>query len=99
MNVTVMLFATLKDKAGTNRLALSLPGDNLTLTDLRTALASKYPALAESLKAAVAAINQEFAFADDAVHDGDEIAFFPPVSGGQTTWPEVFRVTNEALDL
>src|SRR5947207_938778 len=101
MNVTVMLFATLKDKAGTNRLSLSLPGDNLTVTDLRATLADKYPALAESLKAAVAAINQEFAFAGDTVHDGDEIAFFPPVSGGsgtQSTWPEVFRVTNDALD-
>jgi MoaE-MoaD fusion protein len=99
MNVTVMLFATLKDKAGTNRLSLSLPAESSTLADLRSVLTNQYPALAESLKSSVAAINQEFAFAADAIHDGDEIAFFPPVSGGQATWPEIFRVTNDPLDL
>src|SRR5260221_13376902 len=94
-----MLFATLKDKAGPNRLSLSLPTESSTLADLRSALANQYPALTESLKSSVAAINQEFAFAADAIHDGDEIAFFPPVSGGQANWPEIFRVTNDALDL
>ena len=99
MNITVLLFATLKDKAGTNRLSVSLPADEATLTQVRDALAGDHPALSESLKAAVGAINQEFAFATDPVHDGDEVAFFPPVSGGQATWPEIYRVAREPIDL
>lgn len=97
MNLTILLFATLKDRAGANRLPLSLPGAQATLSDVRDALAAARPALAENLKAAVAAVNQEFAFPTDPVHDGDEIAFFPPVSGGG--WPEICRLTADVIDL
>jgi MoaE-MoaD fusion protein len=99
MNITILLFATLKDRAGTNRLSLTLPDGDTSLTDLRTALANDQPALAESLPTAVAAINQEFAFDTDIVHEGDEVAFFPPVSGGQTAWPELYSVATEPIDL
>ncbi len=97
MNVTVLLFATLKDKAGSNRLSVSLPAPAATLADVRDTLAGEHPSLAESLSTAVGAINQEFAFAGDAVHDGDEVAFFPPVSGG--AWPEIYRVARAPIDL
>ncbi|SRR5581483_5758748 len=97
MNVTILLFATLKDRAGTDRLSVSLPTEQATLSDVRNRLAGEHPALAESLQAAVGAINQEFAFAGDPVHDGDEVAFFPPVSGG--TWPEIYRVARDPIDL
>ncbi len=112
MNVTVLLFATLKDKAGTAKLSLDLPGQQASLSDLRASLAAKvgqdHPALAELLPSAVAAINQEFAFSSDPIRDGDEVAFFPPVSGGQgeqsskvktTQWPESFELANAPLDL
>ncbi len=98
MNITILLFATLKDRAGTHRLSLALPGEQASLADLRDALGRDYPPLVESLQTAVAAINQEFAFAGDPVHDGDEVAFFPPVSGG-TSWPEIYRIAAEPLDL
>ncbi len=97
MNLTILLFATLKDRAGTNRLTLSLPSAAATLAEVRAALSAERPALTESLGTAVGAINQEFAFASDLVHEGDEIAFFPPVSGG--AWPEIYRVTNDPIDL
>jgi MoaE-MoaD fusion protein len=100
INVTVLFFANLKDFAGTNRLALTLPLTQASLIDLRAALTKDYPALAEPLRAAVAAINQEFAFAQDMIHDGDEIAFFPPVSGGKSTaWPEIYQVASQPIDL
>jgi molybdopterin converting factor subunit 1 len=103
MNITVLLFATLKDYAGTNSLSLMLPREQATLSDLRNALAAEHPPLAELLQSAVAAINEEFAFAGDPIHDGDKVAFFPPVSGGNTAaeaaWPETYQVTNEPIDL
>jgi MoaE-MoaD fusion protein len=105
MHVTILLFATLKDKAGTNRLLLSLPDGITTLTELRQALAADQPALQASLPTAVAAINQEFAFDSDVVREGDEVAFFPPVSGGEkgvdskTQWPEIYHVAPEPIDL
>ncbi|MCC7207382.1 MAG: molybdopterin converting factor subunit 1 [Anaerolineae bacterium] len=99
LNVTVLLFATLKDHAGTSRLALTLPGDAAALRDVRVALAGAQPALAQYLPTAVAAINQDFAFDDSPVQDGDEVAFFPPVSGGAPGWPEVCRVAHEPIRL
>jgi molybdopterin synthase catalytic subunit len=103
INVTVLLFATLKDRAGTNRLSLTLPGEQASLNDLRAALSGHHPALAEALTTAVAAINQEFAFAGAPVRDGDEVAFFPPVSGGgdggKGSWPEVCQVARDPIDL
>jgi molybdopterin converting factor subunit 1 len=103
MNVTVLLFATLKDRAGAHRLSLTLPGDRATLSDLRAALSGDHPALTEALNTAVAAINREFAFAGDPVHDGDEVAFFPPVSGGSdgknSSWPEICQVSSDPIDL
>lgn len=82
MRVNVLLFATLKDRAGAGRVALELPGDEATVADLRHALVGAHPALGPSMPTAICAVNQEFAQLDDTVRAGDEVAFFPPVSGG-----------------
>ena len=42
----------------------------------------KFPVLETHRKSALFALNSEFAQADTPVHEGDEVAFFPPVSGG-----------------
>jgi molybdopterin synthase catalytic subunit/molybdopterin converting factor small subunit len=101
MKLTVLLFATLKDRAGRNRLELELPGERGTLGQVRMRLGEQHPALVESLGSAVASVNREFAFDADPVKSGDEIGFFPPVSGGAggTKWPEIYRVTADPIDL
>jgi molybdopterin synthase catalytic subunit len=43
-------------------------------------------------------VNQEFAFADTPLHPGDEVALFPPVSGG-ADGPTITRITPDALDV
>ncbi|NWF68900.1 MAG: molybdopterin converting factor subunit 1 [Chloroflexi bacterium] len=98
MNVTILFFATLKDLAGQSRLVLTLP-DSATVADVKRALIAQHPQLSPNLDSAIAAINREYAFPVDAVKEGDEIAFFPPVSGGQSVYPEVFRLAAEPLDL
>jgi MoaE-MoaD fusion protein len=97
MLVQILLFATLKDLAGSNRLTLTLP-DSATVTDVRNALIALHPHMEANVNAAIAAVNEEYAFPKDAVHEGDQVAFFPPVSGGSGELPEIFRLANEPID-
>ena len=97
MQIHVLLFATLKDIAGRNRLVLTVPLENATITDVREALSHEYPALKANVQAAIAAVNEEYAFPNDAVHEGDNVAFFPPVSGGSVDYPEIFRLAPEPV--
>jgi molybdopterin synthase catalytic subunit len=94
MQITVLLFATLKDIAGQKQVALLLPDEMATVADVRRALVERFPRIAPNLDAAISAVNQEYAFPADAVKHGDEVAFFPPVSGGQG-FPEIFRLADE----
>ncbi|HVU10310.1 MAG TPA: molybdopterin converting factor subunit 1 [Phototrophicaceae bacterium] len=96
MQVSVLLFATLKDVAGKPRLTLALPGEQATVAEVRHALAEQFPAITAYLDSAIAAVNEEYAFASDVVKGGDKVAFFPPVSGGdgETDQPEIFRLAD-----
>lgn len=101
MKVSVLFFATLKDRAGRDRLPLEL-AEAITVAELKSRLAADLPALAPALPTALVSVNHEFAFAEDALHDGDEVALFPPVSGGTTShlqFPTIFRIANDPIDL
>ena len=101
MQLSVLFFATLKDRAGSRKISVELT-DDAVVEDLKKELADRYPALREALPTALVAINQEFAFDDDPLVDGAEVAFFPPVSGGSATTnqkPTYFSVTTDTLDL
>jgi len=97
MQVEVLFFATLKDRAGRERLRVTLE-DSATVAALKSHLAAQLPTLASALPTALTSINHEFAFAEDRLREGDEVALFPPVSGGSLP-PTIFLLTNEALDL
>jgi len=80
MNITVLFFASLAEKTQQGQQQLSL-ADNLSLSDLYTQLQQQYGFELDTSKVRVA-INDEFASWDDAINDGDTIAFIPPVAGG-----------------
>jgi len=81
IQVSVLFFATLKDRAGTQATSLKLP-QGATVRQLKAALEGRFPALAEALPSALVSVNREFAFDDDPLPAAAEVAFFPPVSGG-----------------
>jgi molybdopterin synthase catalytic subunit len=89
MQVTVRLFAQLRERAGTGELSIELP-DGARVSDAIEELGS----LAEGLPV-VMAVNREYAEGDAPLAPGDELALIPPVSGGSDApWA---RVTTEAL--
>jgi molybdopterin converting factor subunit 1 len=81
MVITVRFFATLRDRAGDDAVDLVLPGE-ASVGQLLSRLADKYPSLDPALASALVAVNHEYAFQEDLLTDGDEVALFPPVSGG-----------------
>lgn len=84
MTVKVLFFAGLREALGTGGESLALPPDIATVGALRDHLAARgegWGALA-SMKNLRFAVNQQMVGLDAAVKAGDEVAFFPPVTGG-----------------
>jgi molybdopterin synthase catalytic subunit len=97
--ITVLFFATLRERAGTKQATLEMP-DQARVADLKRRLREEYPALAPALDTALVSVNRQFAFDDDLLPAGAEAAVFPPVSGGAPPeFPTFFAITEEALDL
>lgn len=83
--VTVLYFARLREALGTGREELELAGSVADLGGLRACLVGRGGAWAAELassKPVRVAVNQEMATDATPVKDGDEVAFFPPVTGG-----------------
>jgi molybdopterin converting factor subunit 1 len=81
MRVTVRLFARLRDLAGGGELVRDVPAP-ATVQTVWNVLVSEMPALVEYERTMSVAVNAEYARMAADVHEGDEIAFLPPVSGG-----------------
>lgn len=79
--IKVLLFATLRDRAGSKTLEIEIP-DGTTVQGLKEQIARQYPTLSEAMKTVLISINREYAFDEAIVPDGAEVAMFPPVSGG-----------------
>ncbi len=87
MEVTVRLFAGLRELAGTGRRRLTLD-DGAPVADVWAALD-----LGDEPAGLLYAVNHEYAPAGRCLADGDEVALIPPVSGG------AFRLTEEPIDV
>ena len=81
MKARVRLFAILREKAGASEVTLELPGGS-TVADLVKEMAHRYPALLEGVAHTMVAVNTEYVQQSQVLHDGDEVALIPPVSGG-----------------
>lgn len=81
MIVNIQLFAAAKDAAGSAIVQLTVP-DITTVGELRQHLVTAAPALAPLKETLLVAVNNQYADSGDTIQPTDEIACFPPVSGG-----------------
>ena len=92
MNVLVRLYASYRESAGLDRVTLPLH-DGAVVADAVEALLAAVPALPRNFRPHLIAVNEEFANLAYPLSDGDDVALYPPVSGGADVW-----VGTEAID-
>jgi MoaE-MoaD fusion protein len=102
MEIQIKLFATLKDKAGSNKITVTVV-EPATVATLLAAAEAAYPNLATSLPIALVSVNKSYAGMETAVSPNDEVALFPPVSGGSDAeglpHPTYFAITTDPFDI
>ena len=105
MQVRLLFFASLKDIVGARQLRLDLPA-GATVDDVLTQLESSYPRMKAYRPVVLTALNEEYVDKRTAIQEGDELAIFPPVSGGQVDAEslaisrpgELYQITREVID-
>jgi molybdopterin synthase sulfur carrier subunit len=76
MSITVRFFASIRERLGRSEDHIDAQGITTVAQVWERAAGTPYP------PRTLAAVNQEYARLDQPVRDGDEVAFFPPVTGG-----------------
>ncbi len=80
MRVRVKFFSLLREAVGSDELVVNFSG--MTAGELWERLEKEFPALASFRLARAIAVNRQHAQEGQLLSEGDEVAFFPPVSGG-----------------
>lgn len=83
--VTVLYFASLREQIGREQDRAPVPPTGLSVTALQAVLASQDSTVGQILAQTPrlrVAINHTLANFEDTVQPGDEVAFFPPMTGG-----------------
>ena len=85
MKVQVLFFASLREQLGSSREEIELPAGVDTVEKLRAHLRARGGAFEKAFAGKNlmrAAVNQDMVQPSAAIKAGDEVAFFPPVTGG-----------------
>ena len=83
--MTLLYFASLRESLGCSREQVQLPGGTPTVSSLLDQLRSREGRWTEAFapgKSWRVAVNQQMANLATPLKPGDEVAFFPPVTGG-----------------
>lgn len=97
--IKVLFFAQVRELVGVD--SLELQNDYSTVDDLRRALINKGDRWALALEDGklLSAVNQSFVQGTYAIKDGDEVAFFPPVTGAKMSTLTRISVQNEHFNV
>ncbi|MGD9093180.1 MAG: molybdopterin converting factor subunit 1 [Anaerolineales bacterium] len=101
IEIKVLFFATLRERVGKDQITITLP-EGTTVLELKDRLGQRIPELASSMASALISINREYAFDEEKIPEGAEVAIFPPVSGGTKDGgarPTTFAITNDELEI
>ncbi len=98
MRVHVLFFGQLKDITGVSQEETEL-SEGARVEDVFERYGRRYPKLAEFRASIAASVNQEYSSWRAPLSAGDEVAFLPPVSGGQQAaiQQDVFRITRDPI--
>ncbi|MBZ5514809.1 MAG: molybdenum cofactor biosynthesis protein MoaE [Acidobacteriia bacterium] len=94
MKINVLFFGMVHDLAGFDREQVEVP-EGERLADLRRRYELRFPRLGELAGSLLTAVNQEIVEPSVVLHEGDEVAFMPPVSGG--AGDDFFRLTRDPI--
>jgi molybdopterin converting factor subunit 1 len=81
IHIQVKLFAIARDIVGADSVTLTLPENSLA-EDALNSLFQHHPTLRQWREHLRVAVNREYSPTSTPLHDGDELAIIPPVSGG-----------------
>lgn len=99
MNLTLKLFATLRERVGTSELSREF-NDGATVGEIWRSLLEQFPNLGGHREGVAYAVNHEYVTEDYRPHDRDEVAFIPPVSGGaDAPWLGPISIGRATIDV
>jgi molybdopterin synthase catalytic subunit len=99
IKIKLRLFGSLREAAGESTLAVDLE-EGARVADLRHWLSERNELVEKLGDRLAASVNLEIADQDDVLEDGDEVAFLPPVAGGDGTaeGPGCCTISDQPLD-
>jgi molybdopterin synthase catalytic subunit len=97
MNINVRYFASVRELMGMKAGSLELEQDATVAAALGT-IVDGDSRRKRAINACMTMVNQEYVQHDHVLHEGDELALIPPVSGGEGSGEKQFFVTESVLD-
>ncbi len=97
----VLFFANLREKTGVRETTVEFTHGSV-VAEIKKLILEIYPDLKPNMETIIIAMNHEFAFDENPVPDGAELALFPPVSGGtdeKKTYPTIIALDDREIDL
>src|ERR1041385_7556874 len=101
VNIRVLFFGAARDAVETNQLELAVDAP-ATVQSAFQSLKARFATLERFGRSLLFAVNQEYATPDTELKENDELAVFPPVSGGSCDYRcplDFFELTTEAIDV